>query len=34
MHPGEPALAEWVAKTLPAVQRHLEEARSLQQQVK
>lgn len=31
---GDPALTQWAAKTLPAVQRHLDEARSLQQQVK
>jgi putative membrane protein len=32
--PGEPAVREWAAKTLPVVQHHLEEAQSLQGKVK
>jgi hypothetical protein len=32
--PGEQALAQWVARTLPTVEKHLDQARTLQQKVK
>jgi hypothetical protein len=31
---GEPGLTQWAAKTLPAVQKHLDRARELQQKVR